>query len=142
MDGTAVERELTDRNKGISNEVREKRYQEYVRGWVEYFRLADMKELLRKTDEWARRRIRAVYWKQWKKIKTKYRMLKALGLEDWKAKELANSRKGYWKMTKVLNQIFKKKFNGKENRDHYNFLTFFVSFIIVLQIFPVNLFQL
>ena len=66
-------------------------YQEYVRGWVEYFRLADMKELLRKTDEWARRRIRAVYWKQWKKIKTKYRMLKALGLEDWKAKELANS---------------------------------------------------
>ena len=106
MDGTAVERELTDRNKGISNEVREKRYQEYVRGWVEYFRLADMKELLRKTDEWARRRIRAVYWKQWKKIKTKYRMLKALGLEDWKAKELANSRKGYWKMTKVLNQIF------------------------------------
>ena len=78
MDGTAVERELTDRNKGISNEVREKRYQEYVRGWVEYFRLADMKELLRKTDEWARRRIRAVYWKQWKKIKTKYRMLKRL----------------------------------------------------------------
>ena len=37
-------RELTDRNKGISNEVREKKYQEYVRGWVEYFRLADMKE--------------------------------------------------------------------------------------------------
>jgi RNA-directed DNA polymerase len=53
-----------------------------------------MKKLLQKTDEWARRRIRAVYWKQWKKIKTKYRMLKALGLEDWKAKELANSRKG------------------------------------------------
>ena len=113
MDGTAVERELTDRNKGISNEVREKRYQEYVRGWVEYFRLADMKELLRKTDEWARRRIRAVYWKQWKKIKTKYRMLKALGLEDWKAKELANSRKGYWKMAKVLNQIFSKKIIAK-----------------------------
>ena len=87
-------RELTDRNKGISNEVREKRYQEYVRGWVEYFRLADMKELLRKTDEWARRRIRAVYWKQWKKIKTKYRMLKALGFRGLeKPKELANSRK-------------------------------------------------
>ena len=102
-------RELTDRNKGISNEVREKKYQEYVRGWVEYFRLADMKKLLQKTDEWARRRIRAIYWKQWKKIKTKCRMLKALGLEDWKAKELANSRKGYWRMAKVLNQIFSNK---------------------------------
>ena len=106
-------RELTDRNKGISNEVREKKYQEYVRGWVEYFRLADMKKLLQKTDEWARRRIRAVYWKQWKKIKTKCRMLKALGLEDWKAKELANSRKGYWRMAKVLNQIFSNKIIAK-----------------------------
>ena len=102
-------RELTDRKRGISNEVHEKNYQDYVRGWVNYFRLADMKGLLRTTDEWARRRMRAVYWKQWKKIKTKYRMLKALGMEHWKAKELANSRKGYWRMAKVLNQIFSNK---------------------------------
>ena len=102
-------RELTDRNKGISNAVRERKYQEYVQGWVEYFRLADMKGILKATDEWARRRIRAVYWKQWKKIKTKYRMLKALGLKHWKAKELACIRKGYWRMAKVLNQIFSNK---------------------------------
>ena len=81
-------RELTDRNNGMSNAKREEKYQQFVRGWVNYFRLADMKKLLRETDEWARRRIRAVYWKQWKKVKTKYRMLKALGLEHWKAKEL------------------------------------------------------
>ena len=102
-------RELTDRNKGISNKKREKEYQEYVRGWVQYYRLADMKGLLKRTDEWARRRIRAVYWKQWKKIKTRYRMLKALGMEHWMAKELACSRKGYWRMAQVLNQIFSKK---------------------------------
>ena len=106
-------RELTDRNKGISNGVRERKYQEYVRGWVEYFKLADMKGLLKGTDEWARRRIRAVYWKQWKKIKTKYRMLKALGMEHWKAKELACGRKGYWRMAKVLNQIFSNKIIAK-----------------------------
>ena len=102
-------RELTDWNKGISNKKREKEYQEYVRGWVQYYRLADMKGLLKRTDEWARRRIRAVYWKQWKKIKTRYRMLKALGMEHWMAKELACSRKGYWRMAQVLNQIFSKK---------------------------------
>ncbi len=102
-------RELTDRKRGISNAVREKNYQDYVRGWVNYFRLADMKGLLRTTDEWVRRRMRALYWKQWKKIKTKYRMLKAQGMEYWKAKELANSRKGYWRMAKVLNQIFSNK---------------------------------
>ena len=48
-------RELTDRNKGISNAERERKYQEYVRGWVEYFRFADMKGLLKTTDEWAKK---------------------------------------------------------------------------------------
>lgn len=106
-------KELTDRNKGISNAKREEMYQQYVRGWVNYFKLADMKNLLKATDEWARRRIRAVYWKQWKKIKTKYRMLKALGMEHWRAKELACSRKGYWRMAQVLNQIFSNKIIAK-----------------------------
>ena len=106
-------RELTDRNNGMSNARREEKYQQYVRGWVNYFKLADMKKLLGETDEWARRRVRAVYWKQWKKVRTKYRMLKALGLEHWKAIELANSRKGIWRMAKVLNQAFSKKIIAK-----------------------------
>lgn len=106
-------RELTDRNNGMSNAKREEKYQQFVRGWVNYFKLADMKALLRAIDEWARRRIRAVYWKQWKRIKTKYRMLKALGCEHWRAKELACSRKGYWRMAQVLNQIFSNKIIAK-----------------------------
>ena len=106
-------REITGRSKGISNELRELKYQQFVRGWVNYFRLADMRSLLKGVDEWARRRIRALYWKQWKKIKTKYRMLKALGMEHWRAKELACSRKGYWRMAKVLNQIFSNKIIAK-----------------------------
>ena len=106
-------RELTDRNNGMSNAKREEKYRQFVCGWVNYFKLADMKNLVKSTDEWARRRIRAVYWKQWKKIKTKYRMLKALGLEHWRAKELACSRRGYWRMSKVLNQIFSNKIIAK-----------------------------
>ncbi len=116
-------RELTDRNNGMSNAKREEKYQQYVRGWVEYFRLADMKNLLKTTDEWARRRIRAVYWKQWKKIRTRYRMLKTLGMEHWKALELARSRKGYWRMAQVLNQVFSNKIIAKLGYtsllDHY-----------------------
>jgi RNA-directed DNA polymerase len=106
-------RELTDRSNGMSNAKREEKYQQYVKGWINYFKLADMKNLLGEMDEWARRRIRAVYWKQWKKIRTKYRMLKALGLEHWKAIEPANSRKGIWRMAKVLNQTFSKKIIAK-----------------------------
>lgn len=96
-----------------SNAKREEKYQRFMRGWVNYFKLADMGKLLKETDEWARRRVRAVYWKQWKKIKTKYRMLKALGLEQWRAKELACSRKGYWRMAQVLNSVITNKIIAK-----------------------------
>jgi hypothetical protein len=106
-------RALTDRNNGMSNAKREEKYQQFVRGWINYFQLADMKRLLREVDEWARRRIRAVYWKQWKKIRTKYRMLRSLKMEHWKAKELANSRKGYWRMAKALNPVLTKGLSSK-----------------------------
>ena len=106
-------RELTDRNKGISNEEREKKYQEYVRGWMNYFKLADMKGLLMKTDEWARRRIRAIYWKQWKRVRTRYRILRKLKLEHWQAMKLANSRCGYWRMAGMLNAVITKKIIAK-----------------------------
>ena len=37
-----------------------------------------------------RRRIRAVYWKQWKKVKTRYRMIRRYGIPEWKVHEMAN----------------------------------------------------
>ncbi|WP_335324169.1 group II intron maturase-specific domain-containing protein [Heliomicrobium modesticaldum] len=65
-----------------------------------------MKQLLKDTDEWMRRRIRMIYWKQWKKVKTKYRELKRLGTNESKAWEFANTRKGYWRISNspILNQ--------------------------------------
>jgi group II intron reverse transcriptase/maturase len=98
-------RELTAKNNGMSNSKREEKYQQFVRGWINYFKLADMKKLLTETDAWARCRIRAVYWKQWKRVRTRYRMLRALKLEHWKAMKLANSRKGCWRMAHVLNAV-------------------------------------
>jgi hypothetical protein len=72
---------------------------------VNYFSLADMKRLMKEIDEWLRRRIRAVYWKQWKKVRTRYKMLQRLKLPERKVHELANSRKGCWRMAFVLNCI-------------------------------------
>jgi RNA-directed DNA polymerase len=96
-------RNLTDRNNGWGNEKRKHKLTEYVRGWINYFSFADMKQLMKETDEWLRRRIRAVYWKQWKRVRTRYKMLQRLKLPEWKVHELANSRKGYWRMAHVLN---------------------------------------
>ena len=80
---------------------------------MEYFRLADMKGLFKTTDEWARRRIRAVYWKQWKRVRTRYRILRKLKLEHWQAIKLANSRCGCWRMAEVLNTIITKEIIAK-----------------------------
>ena len=68
-----------------------------------------MKNLLRKVDEWLRRRIRAVYWKQWKKVKTKYRMLRQYKMPEWKVHEVANCRKGIWRAAYMLNSILTNK---------------------------------
>ena len=95
-------REIMKRNLGISNEDRREKLSQYVRGWINYYALADMKRLLSETDEWLRRKIRTVYWKQWKKIKTRYRNLRALNLPERKVHELTNSRKGYWRIGQVL----------------------------------------
>ena len=102
-------RAITNRSKAISNEDRPLMLKQFVKGWVNYFKLADMKKLLKQVDEWLRRRIRAVYWKQWKKVKTRYRMIKQYNLPEWKVHELANCRKGIWRAALMLNQILTNK---------------------------------
>jgi len=102
-------RELTARNNGWGNEYRAMKLTQFVRGWVNYFVLADMKKLLKETDEWLRRKIRAIHWKQWKKIKTRYKMLKKYNLPEWKVHELANCRKGIWRATVMLNSVLTNK---------------------------------
>ena len=66
-------RELTNRSNGWGNECRALKLTQFIRGWVNYFGMADMKKLLKETDEWLRHKIRTIYWKQWKKVKTKFR---------------------------------------------------------------------
>jgi group II intron reverse transcriptase/maturase len=89
-------KELTSRSNGWSNERRKQSLSQYIKGWVQYFKLADMKSLLQKTDEWYRRRLRMVIWKQWKRIKTKFANLIKLGVKQSKAWEWSNTRKSYW----------------------------------------------
>jgi RNA-directed DNA polymerase len=102
-------KELTSRSNGWGNEYRALKLKQFIRGWVNYFALADMKQLLRSTDEWLRRRIRAIYWKQWKKIKTRYQMIRKFGMPEWKVHEMANCRKGIWRSAIALNSVLTNK---------------------------------
>lgn len=91
-------KELTSRSNGWGASRRKEVLRQYIIGWVHYFKLADMKSLLTRIDEWFRRRLRMVIWKQWKRIKTKLRNLIKLGVKKSKAWEWANTRKGYWRI--------------------------------------------
>lgn len=91
-------REVTGRSNGISIEGRKIKLNQIVRGWVQYFKLADMKSIMKTIDEWLRRRIRMITWKRWKKVRTKFGNLRKLGVAKEKAWEWANTRKGYWRI--------------------------------------------
>ena len=80
-------------------DVRMLKLRQLIKGWVGYFRIADMKSLAQSLDEWTRRRLRMCIWKQWKKIQTKFKNLMKLSLDRQKAWEFANTRKGYWRIS-------------------------------------------
>ena len=91
-------RELTSRSKPIPMEIRIKKLNQYLTGWCGYFALADTPSKFKEFDEWIRRRLRMIEWKQWKTPKTRVRKLKGLGVAPNKAYEWGNSRKKYWRI--------------------------------------------
>ena len=93
-------RDITNRNRGISIDERILRLNDSTRGWINYFGIADAKRKLKLLDSWIRRRLRACLWKQWKKTKTKYKNLIKLGISKSQAYQFANTRKGYWRISK------------------------------------------
>jgi RNA-directed DNA polymerase len=91
-------REITSRNNGFSYEGLKLKLKKFIAGWVNYFKLADMKKLLKTIDEWLRRRLRMYIWKRWKRVRTRYKMLRKLGLNHNNAFKFACTRKGYWRI--------------------------------------------
>lgn len=104
-------KEVTGRSNAMSIKQRIVKLKQIITGWVNYFRIADMGKLVKQLDEWLRRRIRMCYWKRWKKIKTRYDNLIKLGIDNFKAWEYANTRKGYWRISKspILTKVFTNK---------------------------------
>lgn len=92
-------KEITSRSNGKSMDWRKEELNHLITGWVNYFRIADMKATAKELDQWTRRRIRMCYWKQWKRIGTKHDNLVKLGIDNRKAWEFANTRKGYWRIS-------------------------------------------
>jgi RNA-directed DNA polymerase len=104
-------KEVTSRSNGKSLEWRFLKLKEKLQGWVNYFRIANMKMLAKELDQWLRRRIRLCIWKQWKRVRTRFKELKKQGISEEKAWEYANTRKSYWRISKspIMNRAYKDK---------------------------------
>jgi RNA-directed DNA polymerase len=72
-----------------------------TRGWANYFGIAEQQGIFESLDGWIRRKIRAILWRQWKKPRTRWKRLIALGLKEHTAKKWAYSSKGPWRMAKT-----------------------------------------
>lgn len=119
-------RELLSKTKGhISNDYHPVMLRRFIMGWVNYFKIANMKQLMTETDQWMRAKIRCRLWKQWKKIKTRYENLVKLGMNDNEAYRNANTRKGYWRiahspvLSKTLSNEYIKSLNYIFFLDYY-----------------------
>ena len=94
-------KQLTDRSWSISLDNRIKQINYLIRGWVNYFRIANMRQTIIEIDKHLRTRIRMIIWKQWKKITKRYKALRQLGVSHEIAFACANTRKGYYQICKT-----------------------------------------
>jgi group II intron reverse transcriptase/maturase len=91
-------REITSRKQGKSMAAILGNLKKYTTGWLGYYSVANMKSHIQALNEWIRRRVRQIFWKQWKRISARFDNLKRLGIPKGKAWEWANSRLGYWRV--------------------------------------------
>jgi RNA-directed DNA polymerase len=92
-------RELTRRTCGQSLAQIVKGLSVYLRGWRGYFGFCQTPSILRKLDEWTRRRLRAIVWKQWKRGRTRYAELRRCGVGRDLAATAACSPRGPWRLS-------------------------------------------
>lgn len=86
-----------------------------IRGWLNYFRHADVKKVFEELDGWIRRHLRKILWRQWKRPYTRAKMLKRLGLDEKRAWLSATNGRGAWWNAGAshLNQALPKKLFDK-----------------------------
>ena len=94
-------KQLTKRSWSVTMDYRIMRINQVIRGWINYFRIGNMKERLREIDEHLRTRMRIVGWKQWKTREKRIWGLRKLGAPVWMAKQSAGFGDHYQAVAKT-----------------------------------------
>lgn len=95
-------KELSSRKRCQSIKPSLERIKVYARGWLNYYGIASMKSNMNDVNGWLYHRIRMCIWKQWKRVRTRYRNLRGMGAPKDLAWKAANSRRGYWFTTHTV----------------------------------------
>jgi len=91
-------REQSRRTRGISLAQMVQQITTYLRGWLGYFGDCQTPSVLQRLEEWLRRRLRSVVWKQWKRGRTRFRELRKRGVSQALAAATAGSPHGPWRI--------------------------------------------
>jgi RNA-directed DNA polymerase len=91
-------RELTSRTRGVSLARMVEELATYLRGWRSYFGFCQTPTVLRDLDQWLRRRLRSVLWKQWRRGRTRFAELRKRGVGLQLAAKTAGSAHGPWRL--------------------------------------------
>ena len=94
-------RRLTNRNWGVSMEYQLFKISQFLRGWINYFGIADGYQRCVELDHWIRRRVRMAYWRQWRRPRTKVRNLMSRGVHVQAAVACGITSKGPWRSAKT-----------------------------------------
>jgi group II intron reverse transcriptase/maturase len=83
-----------------------------LRGWINYFRLAEVKGIFEELDGWIRRKLRAILWRQWKRPHTRAQRLMQAGLTEERAWRSATNGRGPWWNAGAshMNAAFRKRY--------------------------------
>lgn len=92
-------RELTRRTRGVKVETMVAQLSRYLLGWRGYFGFCQTPSVLRKLEEWLRRRLRSVVWKQWKRGKVRFAELCKRSVSRDLAAKTAGSAHGPWRLS-------------------------------------------
>ena len=84
-------RELTGRNRGVSNERMAEELSRYLRGWIGYFGKCEMPSVLAGLEQWLRRRLRSAILKQWKRGTVRFAELRRRDVRAELAAQTAGS---------------------------------------------------
>jgi RNA-directed DNA polymerase len=89
-------REVFRKGRGRNVERVIKELNTIIVGWMNYFKLTRVKAVFESLDEWIRRKLRCILWRQWKRRKTRVKRLMKRGLDKQRAIKSAYNGRGPW----------------------------------------------